>query len=430
MSDIKAWLEDKLLQLNVTDTMDQPQGFTRLSYTPEEKEAHEAFQTIATSLGLEVSTDEAGNQWALWTVDASAPTVAVGSHLDTVHSGGGYDGVAGVLSGLAAVNVLKTEGFTPKKNIAIICFASEESARYGVSTIGSKALTGWLDKHDLADVKDAEGMSIQASVEAFGLDWEIIENADLSPDRLESFLELHIEQGTQIETSGSDIGVVRGVACPTRLTIKASGMANHTGTTPMDNRRDAFAAIAPVIPFVEEEARSMNQHLELPLVATVSTVQLKPNAMNVIPGEVELGIDIRSVDDEAKRKLAETIKAFCRKLEEKRDVTITVDTLVDNDSVFLSEDVREKLMTACQHLGYQPLEMDSGAGHDVMNMATRFPSGLLFIPCKEGISHHPKEYATLEDIEKGTQTIAHYLKIETGDDSESTHRSDWSARLS
>ncbi|MFG6146978.1 M20 family metallo-hydrolase [Halobacillus sp. B23F22_1] len=415
MPDLKNWLEKNLLKLNLVEEMDYEQGFSRLSYTKEEKQSHHMFQSIAQDLGLEVKADQAGNQWATWHIDDQAPTVAVGSHVDTVKNGGGYDGVAGVLTGLAAIKVLKDQNMKPVKNISVICFASEESARFGVSTIGSKAISGLLDKEDIASVKDADGITIKEAIEDFGLSWETIDQAEVPESKLESFLELHIEQGTQIETNEADIGIVRGVACPIRLQVTAAGMANHTGTTPMKRRSDAFAAIAPLVTFVEEQANLLNTEQDIPLVATVSTVSVEPNVMNVIPGEVILGIDIRSVDDSLKKELADRIQAYCRKIEEKRSVDIHIHTLVDNPSVFLDPKVVEKLTKVTEKINYKPFHLDSGAGHDVMNMANKWSTGLLFIPCEEGISHHPKEFASIKDLAKGMQVIAEYLKEETGE---------------
>ncbi|WP_173918255.1 M20 family metallo-hydrolase [Halobacillus sp. Marseille-Q1614] len=409
------WLEEHLNQLNLVKELDFENGFTRLGYSPDEKQAHEEFYKIAQSLDLEVDQDAAGNLWAVWKAEEQAPLIAIGSHVDTVHSGGGFDGVAGVLTGLAAIKHLKDTGFSPRKNLAVVCFASEESARFGVSTIGSKAVSGLLDKNDLESITDADGTTIKEAVESFGLSWDDIDQAELSEDLLESFIELHIEQGTQIEEHTADVGIVRGIACPVRLKVTASGMANHTGTTPMNRRADAFAAAAPLINFVEEEANLINEEQEIPLVATVSTVSLSPNAMTVIPGEVELGIDIRSVDDSLKHNLAKKIKDFCKNSEEQRSgVTIKVDTLVDNASVFLDDEVQKKLIAASSELGMKHLAMDSGAGHDVMNMANKWRSGLMFIPCEKGISHHPKEYASTEDLWKGTQVLAQYLRNEAG----------------
>lgn len=169
MNELVTWLEEKLLELNGTETMQVPDGFNRLSFSKEEADAHRQFIKIADELELTRYEDEAGNKWAVWEVDAEAPTVAIGSHLDTVCNGGGYDGVAGVLCALAAIKVLKGRRFLPAKNIAIICFVSEESARFGVSTIGSKAITGKLDKKELAAVTDSAGLTVKKAMEEFGI---------------------------------------------------------------------------------------------------------------------------------------------------------------------------------------------------------------------------------------------------------------------
>ncbi|UOQ43264.1 M20 family metallo-hydrolase [Halobacillus salinarum] len=431
MNETTSWLSQKLKQLNVTDTMATNEGFTRLSYTAEEAEAQQAFITISEELGLDTHQDEAGNIWAMWQAGPeNNPAVATGSHLDTVFKGGGYDGTAGVLCSLGAVKILKENGFQPKKNIAVVCFASEESARFGVSTIGSKAVSGLLDKDQLERIKDNEGTTIRKAVESFGLDWSTIQQAEKQPGELESFVELHIEQGTEIEDHGAEIGIVRGVACPVRLKVTVHGMANHTGTTPMDKRKDALVAIAPFITFVNEKAKLFNESSNHKLVATVSTMNLQPNYMNVIPGEVEVGVDIRSVDDALKRELAKEIIDYCKELEISSGMEIKVETLVDNASVFLNKDVKNKLEHVVDNLGYRSIPLDSGAGHDVMNLAKRWPSGLIFIPCKEGISHHPTEYASIADLYKGTKIIADYLRMETGDENESNNWSDRTGRLS
>lgn len=414
MSNLQAWLDETLLELNLTDTMELPQGFSRLSFTDEEKRAHAVFRQIAKELGLKVSQDEAGNQWAIWETDPHAPIIAMGSHLDTVYGGGGYDGAAGVLAALAAVKELKDSGFTPEKNIAVICFISEESARFAVSTVGSKAVAGTLDKEELANLEDKDGITFKTAVQDFDLDWDTLEKAEVAPEKIEQFIELHIEQGTILEKAGAEIGVVQGIACPVRLKVRVKGQANHTGTTPMGERKDAFVAGAPLVNFVQEEAEKWNEESDVPLVATVSTVQLSPNAMNVIPGEVEFGIDIRSVNDKLKRGFAEAVQAFCREIEVKHPVTVEVETIVNNDSVLLDEGVHDRLKEAGERAGMKTLSMNSGAGHDVMNMAQRWPSGLIFIPCRDGLSHHPEEHAEISDIEKGVRVMVDYLKNEAG----------------
>lgn len=413
MNEMAQWIKDKLCDLNVTKTMESSDGFTRLGYTREELMSHHHFIEIANQLGLNTYRDKAGNQWAVWLVDKKAPTIALGSHLDTVYNGGGYDGVAGVLCALAAIKMLKEKGFEPRKNIAVICFISEESARFGISTIGSKAVSGQLDKLYLAAVTDNEGISIKQAVEDMDLKWEDMDQAGLQLDELEQFVELHIEQGKQLQESNSDIGIVEGIARPIRLKVLVEGMANHTGTTPMIQRQDALVAIAPLVGYVNEEALKMNNTETSQLVATVSTVNVEPNAMTIIPGKVELGIDIRSVDDDLKTRLANKIKTYCQEAEKKHHVSITVTTLVDNNSVTLDNKTKQKLIDICNHLGFKTRVMDSGAGHDVMNMAEKWPSGLIFIPCQDGISHHPDEFTSTVNLINGTKVLEGFLQTET-----------------
>lgn len=409
---LEDWLDKKLCELNVTDSMNKPEGFSRLGYTDEEKVAHQRFITIAKELGLSTYQDQAGNQWAKWVVDEHAPTIGLGSHLDTVYSGGGFDGVAGVLTAFGAIKLLKEKQFIPKKNIALICFASEESARFGVSTIGSKAISGELEKEKIANIKDSEGITIKEAVEQFGVDWKTMDSAELPADELEQFLELHIEQGKVLDDQGLDIGIVNGIARPVRLQVKATGMANHTGTTPMNYRKDALVAIAPLINYVENEAIKINERKSGTLVATVSVARVLPNAMNMIPGEVELGIDIRSTNDQLKNEMSELINKYCEKITEDKKIEVTVNKIVDDASVNLDKLMQGKLYKLSESMGLRTICMDSGAGHDVMNMASKWPCGLIFIPSKHGISHHPEEYTKTADLYKGTSLIARYLEQE------------------
>ncbi|MDQ0177186.1 M20 family metallo-hydrolase [Bacillus chungangensis] len=413
---MKEWLKTHLHQLNHVATMKQSHSFNRPAYSEEEWQAMERFFQIARTLELDVRRDEAGNCIARWEPEhhRNLPAVATGSHLDTVKNGGGYDGTAGVLCGLGAVKQLKDQGFIPTYPIEVICFAGEESARFGISTIGSKAMTGVLNPDEVAHIKDEVGISLQAAVEERGLCWSKINSASRPQQEIKSFIELHIEQGRQLQDAQVNVGVVRGIACPIRLKLTINGMAGHTGSTPMGKRRDALVAAAPLITYVSETSEQLSEKGELPLVATVSTICLLPNAMNVIPAKVELGIDIRSVDDSLKKVMKTKIMEKCTYLEKVYHVTIQLETLVDQPSIDLPIEQRKKLRSISESLGYKCLEMDSGAGHDCMNMAQNWPTALLFIPCRDGISHHQDEHASLQDLERGTEIVAAYLEQEAG----------------
>lgn len=406
MKDLSLWLNEKLLELNGTNSMEVSDGFTRLSFSKEEAEAHNQFIKISNELGLIINEDLAGNKWALWKVNENAPTIALGSHLDTVPSGGGYDGVTGILCGLATIKVLKDRGFKPSKNIAVICFVSEESARFGISTIGSKAVAGLIKQDELLKVKDINGVTVKDAMKDFGIDFNHIEEAEISNDQIERFIEIHIEQGSLLEEKNLDFGIVEGIASPIRLQIYAIGKAGHTGTTPMDKRYDAFNAISPVVQFINKRAKEYGN-----LLATVSTINIEPNVLNVIPSKVELGVDIRSVDDNAKERFVKLIKGFCKQLEKTSGVKIETDILIDEKSVKLDPQMSLEIYHLAKNMGFKLCKMNSGAGHDVMNMAYKCPSALIFIPCRGGISHHPDEHTSIKNLQNGTNLLVEYIVI-------------------
>ncbi|WP_260508234.1 M20 family metallo-hydrolase [Cytobacillus firmus] len=409
---MEVWLEEHLKLLNLTDELILPNGFTRLGYSEEEAQAMEVFKSIAIEMGLSVKKDFAGNMIARWIPGNQPfkPALAFGSHLDTVKGGGGYDGAAGVVCALGAVKKLKEEGFQPDRPIEVICFASEESSRFGISTIGSKAMAGILNPEELENIQDEEGMTVKEAVELRGVKWEEMPQAERNISELKSFVELHIEQGMRLENAGADFGSVTAVACPIRLKIKIVGRTGHTGTAPMGGRIDALVATAPLITFVAETAERLSIDNEYPIVATASTLALQPNTFTAIPGSIELGIDIRSVDDALKNKMVSLIREKCSSISEDLHVKITINTLVNNASIMLSSELSQELKEIGESLGYQCLMMESGAGHDVMNMSRKWPSGLIFIRCKEGISHHPDEFAAIKDLSLGTNILVEYIK--------------------
>lgn len=409
------WLVEQLQRMNLSDVLVQPQGFTREGYTAEETEAIEVFKAIALELGLDVSEDAAGNAVARWDVASGLSAVATGSHLDTVPNGGAFDGGAGVVCGLGAIKMLKEADFQPKRPIEIICFRSEESSRFGVSTIGSKAMSGILDP-SIGSLEDQHGVTLAQAVESQGFSWQDLVDAKRAKHELACFVELHIEQGMHIVNHEKDYGVVKGVACPVRLAVTFNGKAGHTGTTPMDKRQDALAAAAPFISFVQETALQMNDAYGKSLVATVSTLTASPNSMNVIPQTVTAGVDIRSVDDQLKQKMTDAIQNEVQRIEEMTGVKIEIEVLVDNPSVLLDDDIAQQLINVGDHEAYLAHRMDSGAGHDVMNMAQTWPSGLLFIPCKDGLSHHPDEFASVEDLKMGVELLSRFLMEAAGHD--------------
>jgi hydantoinase/carbamoylase family amidase len=406
---VKKWLEEKFKLLNPKETKDKNGGYTRLGYSKEEQLAINAFITIAKELNLNIYKDEIGNVIATWPGKIpKLPNLSFGSHLDTVKNGGAYDGVAGVLAGLGVIKLLKSLDYKPTRSIEIICFISEESSRFGVSTIGSKAMTGMLGIDNLKDLTDENSVKLEEAMKSQGIIIEEIMNAKRNEMDLHSFIELHIEQGEILQNSKKNIGIVTGIASPLRYKVYLNGEASHTGTTPMDKRKDALATAGKLITFIEELGKKSAKKDHF--VATVTTVDVSPNVMNVIPETVLLGLDIRSTNDELKKESEKLLIDYCNRLSASNGVEIKLVEIANEQAVILDQNVIRDLKEAAKISNLSFTEIASGAGHDAMNMAAKWPTGMIFIPCKDGKSHHPHEYAEISDIFNGIQVLSNYVK--------------------
>jgi N-carbamoyl-L-amino-acid hydrolase len=378
-------------------------GITRLAYSSEEHQAKQHFISLCRQEGMTVRCDQAGNVIARRSgMNHDAPAVACGSHLDSVINGGNYDGAIGVLAGLEVVRRLNENHVETAYPIEIIVFACEESSRFGVSTVGSKAMSGQISLSSLASLKDAQDISFKEAVEAVGLSFEAFPLAQRSSDDLKAFIELHIEQGPVLEKGRYQVGVVKAIAAPTRYAILINGEAGHSGTTTMGLRRDALAAAAEVILAVE---RLANQESSNHSVGTVGVCRVHPGAANTIPGKVELIAEFRSVNRESKQRLHQLFFDKMEEIKQRRKIDIDVRLLSDESPVELDSTITGTISNICASSGYVYHEMVSGAGHDAMNMASLCPTGLIFIPSVNGISHHPDEFTRPQDIAVGVDLL-------------------------
>ncbi|MGM8212836.1 M20 family metallo-hydrolase [Virgibacillus sp. W0430] len=404
-----TWLNNTLRLLNPDCTKQSSGGYTRLAFTKEEQAAMHAFISIAKSLDLDVRTDAIGNVIATYQgAKPELPPIAFGSHLDTVKNGGAYDGTAGVLAGLGVIKQLRDIGFQPDHSLEIICFIAEESARFGIATIGSKAMAGLLPIGELDHLVDEQNVSLYEALRLHGLNISDIKKMDWQEKELHSFVELHIEQGPLLESANKQIGIATGIASPLRYQLQLKGEAGHTGTTPMKKRKDALVAAARWISFIEELGADLatKDHF----VATVSTAHVAPNNMNVIPESVTLGVDIRSTNEQLLEESEKLLHAFCDTVVETTGVETNLLQLAKEYPVFMDLEVTDQLIKAAEHSGKTYQYIVSGAGHDVMNMAQRWPSGLLFIPCN-GVSHNPDEYTDTVNILNGIEVLVDYVKL-------------------
>ncbi len=381
-----------------------PKGITRLGYSEEDKAAQEWLLTQVADLKLSLRQDAVGNVFLRRRgKQDQLPPVATGSHLDTVINGGAYDGMCGVVAGLEALYMLQDEDL--ERSVEVIIFRCEESSRYGYATIGSKLLTGKGTPVSL-DGQVRPGPSLVEAMRAWGCTPEAYQTACLQPDCYSSFIELHIEQGRVLESLGKSVGIVEHIAAPTRFKIHLQGLADHSGATPMGLRHDALVTAARLILAVEEAATMESSH---GTVGTVGMVEVQPNSMNVIPGEVSLWVDIRGVDSASIARTVQGIRTQAELLASKAGIELSWESLTAGTPVTLDKHLAQELEEICQQQGVSYQRMQSGAGHDSMHMAGIVPTTMLFIPCRQGISHNPAEYASNMDICTGIQVLAEFI---------------------
>lgn len=381
------------------------EGITRLGYSTLDREAQSWLLRQVADLGLTIREDAVGNVFLRREgTEPQLPPVACGSHLDTVIHGGAYDGMCGVVGALEALYMLKDESLT--RSIEVIIFRAEESSRFGFATMGSKLLTGLATPASLNKSAKKGDISFIEALRQWGCDPDKYTEAVLQPDCYSSFSELHIEQGKVLEETRNQIGIVHNIAAPTRFKLHVQGMADHSGATPMGMRRDALLAAAKLIVAINEIATNEKEH---GTVGTVGVVEVEPGSINVVPGAVTLWVDVRGVDCAS---IERTLAALRRQADAVADVdgvTITWEMLTADKPVALSGALAQQSEAICRELGYSYLHMNSGAGHDAMNMAKLAPATMIFIPCRGGISHNPAEFAKSEDICRGVEVLAHIL---------------------
>jgi hydantoinase/carbamoylase family amidase len=378
-------------------------GITRIAYTNEEQACLHALMRMCQDVKMKVRLDNAGNMIARREGrNNDLPPVVIGSHIDSVYQGGKYDGVVGVTAALEVVNRLNEKGIETEHPIEVIAFACEESSRFGVSTVGSKAMAGKFQKEKYQHLKDRDGISMEKAFSLCALDFNRIEEASREGETFQAFFELHIEQGPVLENEQKNIGLVTGIAAPARSIVKISGKASHSGTTPMTMRKDAFLGAAEIALELEKAA---NLEQNDGTVATVGVVDVMPGAMNVVPGDVELKIDIRSSSIESRQRVLEHLQKSIVAVGERRELEIERVEISMENPVKLSPEVIDTLKDLCEDKKYPYKIMQSGAGHDAMNMIGFGPVGLIFIPSEDGVSHHPNEHTDLADILVGIDLL-------------------------
>lgn len=383
------------------------EGINRLAFTDADWEGRQYIIDRMTDAGLSVEIDDFGNVIGYKIgKKPDLPVVMVGSHTDSVPNGGNYDGVVGVLSAIEVIRSMIDDGYEPDHTIAVVDFMCEESGRFGNATLGSKAMRGELTVQDLHRLVDKQGISL----------YEALKGRNLNPDGVEtmaykrpvkSFTEIHIEQGKVLEHERKTIGIVTGIAAPERFYVTIRGNADHSGATPMNLRHDALCGASKIILGIEEIA-SMQE--EPPVVGTVGVVEVTPGAMNVIPGAVKLGVDIRSISKAARDSVVTLVKEFIDITAGKRGLSYTIETIAQDHPVEMHPAMIREIEEVVKSVGVEYMTMPSGAGHDAMHWAEVVPTGMIFIPCRDGISHNPAEFAEMDDIVTGAEVLDKVLR--------------------
>lgn len=398
----KEWITDmieKIAQFGKSDC-----GINREAFSDVDDQAREYIIHLMREAGLIVRIDEIGNIIGRLDSGSDCPAVVTGSHLDTVPGGGKYDGVIGILGGLSAIYSLKERKLTHP--LELIVFAAEESSRFAFATMGSKAMAGKANLHAWRKAKDQHQVSFAQVLESRNLSIDSIPKAARSKNEIKAFIELHIEQGESLKSKGASIGIVDIIAAPTRLKITVEGMANHSGTTPMENRRDALVSAAMIILAIQEIGLEQSS---CGTVATVGALKVSPGAMNVIPGLVEMWVDIRGVDHASVIECLQDIKDAVSTVADGQDTAVAIEMLSSEKPVVMDRAIIDVIESSCRKQGLSYERINSGAGHDAMNMSYIVPSGMIFVPSQNGISHHYDEYATVEDIATGIDVLTETL---------------------
>lgn len=375
---------------------------TRVLFSPEDMRARDWLRTKAVEAGLEFRSDAVGNLFIrLMGSEPGRPAVATGSHTDAIPNAGAYDGTVGVLGGLEALRSIKESGFVPRRSIELIMFTAEEPTRFGIGCLGSRMLAGTTTADQAVALKDSNGDTLETlrPAEYPGA----LESVRLRAGHYAGFVELHIEQGPQLDAKGIDIGLVEKIAAPAAFRLKFTGTGGHAGAVLMPERHDAFLAAAETALMVERAALESGSP---DTVGTTGNVRVLPGAINSIPCDVMMEIDFRDTDLAARDAAIERIRREADDVCARRGVSLEWSCINSDPPAICSQEILGIAETNAAARGLSFTRMISRAYHDSLFMARICPTAMLFIPCRNGWSHRPDEYASPEAISNGTSLLA------------------------
>lgn len=377
-------------------------GTCRPAHTALEKQGFELAASWMTEADMTTRIDNFGNLIGrMEGKNPDLPVLMMGSHLDSQPYGGRFDGVAGVLCAIEAATTLHENGIIPERSIEVISFADEEGWRFNKGLFGSRGILGRLEKGELQRV-DKDGITREQALKDFGCDVTQFKASEYKPGSIFCFLELHIEQGPVLDLGHKPIGVVSGISGPLWWTVKLKGMAGHTGSVPMHLRKDALVGAAKIIVAVNEIA---TQQPGAPTVGSVGTIQVFPASRNIIPEEVTFTIDLRDIDLDRRNKYEQQLRDKIEAITQQHGLTYEISEDTKSDPRYCADWIKAIIHEECQKLELDAPELMSGPFHDALALSYACDYGMIFIRCKDGISHNPLEYASYEDLALGTEIL-------------------------
>jgi beta-ureidopropionase / N-carbamoyl-L-amino-acid hydrolase len=375
-------------------------GVTRLGYSDTELAAREYAIGLMKEAGLEVRADAAGNLFGRRPSSSNLPVLLFGSHIDSVLNGGRFDGDVGSLSAIEVINALREGNVKTRHPLEVVIWMNEEGNHFGISTMGSGIAAGLLGPEILTR-KDDQGLTVADWLRRYGQDPAHLTDARIARGTLAGYLELHIEQGPNLEEAKIPIGVVQGIVGLKRWRCVATGFANHAGTTPMDRRKDALAATARDVLAVRDVVRGEDGRQ----VGTVGYVKVEPGAVNVIPGRVEFPIELRDLDANKIDRMWERIQEKVKQIDAEEKVETRCSAIDDIVPARTEAAMQAAIRDAAKSMGLATLDLPSGAVHDAQQMARLAPFGMIFVPSRDGISHSPKEFTSWHDVTNGAEVL-------------------------
>lgn len=377
-------------------------GTCRPAHSTLEKEAFELAALWMNDAGMTTRIDNFGNLIGrLKGEDDSLPVLMMGSHLDSQPYGGRFDGVAGVLCAIEAVKTILENNIKHQRSIEVVSFADEEGWRFNKGLFGSKGILGKLDPDDAKRV-DKDGISREQALTDFGCDINNFKSSEYAPGSIYAFLELHIEQGPVLDMANRPIGIVTGISGPLWLTVKLKGMAGHTGSVPMPLRKDALLGAAEIIVAVNKIA---TQDPKAPTVGTVATINVFPASRNIIAEETVFTIDLRDIDLQRRNNYEKQLYAEIESICKKNQLTYTITEDTNSEPRYCADWIKDIIKSKCAELNLDAPELMSGPFHDALTLSYACDYGMIFVRCKDGISHNPLEYASYEDLALGAEIM-------------------------